>query len=165
MQTTMSAYAGRIIKRYGDTEDAYAKFIEKSCKCDPPFEDDELQSIWHSAQGFYKKISSQPGYVAPEEYNNPNDAEWDMPIPFAQRELPVFLIDALPETIRNYVVAVSESTQTPVDMSASAALAILALCQQGKFRIRGKADWTEPLNLFLVIVAEPSKPQIQFKRY
>ena len=155
--STMSAYAGRIIKRYGDTEDAYAKFIEKSGKCDPPLEDNELQSIWHSAQGFYKKISSQPGYVAPEEYNNLNDAEWDMPIPFAQRELPVFPIDALPETIRNYVVAVSESTQTPVDMSASAALAILALCQQGKFRIRGKADWTEPLNLFVVIVAEPSE--------
>lgn len=155
--STMSAYAGKIIKRYGDTEDAYAKFIEKSGKCDPPLEDNELQSIWHSAQGFYKKISLQPGYVAPEEYNNLNDAEWDMPIPFAQRELPVFPIDALPETIRNYVVAVSESTQTPVDMSASAALAILALCQQGKFRIRGKADWTEPLNLFVVIVAEPSE--------
>ncbi len=155
--STMSAYAGRIIKRYGDTEDAYAKFIEKSGKCDPPLEDNELQSIWHSAQGFYKKISSQPGYVAPDEYNNPNYAEWDMPIPFAQRELPVFPIDALPETIRNYVVAVSESTQTPVDMSASAALAILALCLQGKFRIRGKADWTEPLNLFVVIVAEPSE--------
>lgn len=42
-------------------------------------------------------------------------------------------------------------------MSASAALAILALCQQGKFRIRGKEDWTEPLNLFLVVVAEPSE--------
>ena len=155
--STLSAYAGNIIKRYGDTEDAYAKFIEKSGKCDPPLEDNELQSIWHSAQGFYKKISSQPGYVAPDEYNNPNYAEWDMPIPFAQRELPVFPIDALPETIRNYVVAVSESTQTPVDMSASAALAILALCLQGKFRIRGKADWTEPLNLFVVIVAEPSE--------
>ena len=155
--STMSAYAGKIIKRYGDTDEAYARFIEKSGECEPPLDDDELQSIWHSAQGFYKKIISQPGYVAPEEYNNPNEAEWDIPIPFAQKELPMFPIDALPETIRNYVVAVSESTQTPVDMSASAALAVLALCQQGKFRIRGKADWTEPLNLFVVIVAEPSE--------
>ena len=155
--STMSAYAGKIIKRYGDTDEAYAKFIEKSDECDPPLDDEELQSIWHSAQGFYKKISSQPGYVAPEEYNNPSEAEWDIPIPFAQKELPMFPIDALPATIRNYVVAVSESTQTPVDMSASAALAVLALCQQGKFRIRGKSDWTEPLNLFVVIVAEPSE--------
>lgn len=42
-------------------------------------------------------------------------------------------------------------------MSTSAALAILALCKQGKFRIRGKADWTEPLNLFVVVVADPSE--------
>ena len=155
--STMSAYAGKIIKRYGDTDEAYAKFIEKSNQCEPPLDNDELQSIWRSAQGFYKKISSQQGYVAPEEYNNPSEAEWDIPIPFAQKELPIFPIDALPATIRNYVVAVSESTQTPVDMSASAALAVLALCQQGKFRIRGKSDWTEPLNLFVVIVAEPSE--------
>lgn len=66
-------------------------------------------------------------------------------------------MEALPSTVRDYVLAVAESTQTPVDMSASAALAILALCEQGKFRIRGKADWTEPLNLFVVIVAEPSE--------
>ena len=51
----------------------------------------------------------------------------------------------------------AETTQTPVDMAATAALAVLALCQQGKYRIKGKDDWIEPLNLFTVIVAEPSE--------
>lgn len=83
--------------------------------------------------------------------------KWETPIPFTQAILPAFPVDALPSTVRDYVLAVAESTQTPVGMSASAALAILALCEQGKFRIRGKADWTEPLNLFVVIVAEPSE--------
>lgn len=155
--STLSAYAGNIIKRYGDTEEAYAKFMSKAAQCKPPLEDAELQSIWKSAQGFYKRISSQPGYVTPDEYNNPSETQWDIPIPFTQKELPLFPIDALPETVRDYVVAVSESTQTPVDMSAASSLAILALCQQGKFRIRGKSDWTEPLNLFVVVVAEPSE--------
>ena len=55
------------------------------------------------------------------------------------------------------MLAVAETTQTPVDMAATAALAVLALCQQGKYRIKGKDDWIEPLNLFTVIVAEPSE--------
>ena len=42
-------------------------------------------------------------------------------------------------------------------MSACAALAVMALCLQGKYRIKAKADWSEPLNLFTVIVAEPSE--------
>lgn len=114
--STMSAYAGNIIKRYGDSDEAYAKFMSKAAQCKPLLEDAELQSIWKSAQGFYKRISSQPGYVPPDEYNNPSETQWDIPIPFTQKELPLFPIDALPETIRKYVVAVSESTQTPVDM-------------------------------------------------
>jgi hypothetical protein len=66
-------------------------------------------------------------------------------------------VDAFPPEIRDYVLAVAETTQTPVDMAATAALAVLALCQQGKYRIKGKDDWIEPLNLFTVIVAEPSE--------
>ncbi|MBR0535871.1 MAG: DUF3987 domain-containing protein [Clostridia bacterium] len=155
--TTMSQFAGKVLKRFGDTDEAYACFISKSQQCDPPLEDDELKVIWRSAQQFYKKISSQPGYIPPEKYNEPFKVEWEVPIPLEKPLLPSFPVDALPPIIRDFVVAVSESTQTPVDMSASAALAVLALCEQGKFRIRGKADWTEPLNLFVVVVAEPSE--------
>ena len=36
-----------------------------------------------------------------------------------------------PPAIRDYVLAVAETTQTSVDMAATAALAVLALCQQG----------------------------------
>lgn len=70
---------------------------------------------------------------------------------------PTFPVDAFPPAIRDYVLAVAETTQTPVDMAATAALAVLALCQQGKYRIKGKDDWIEPLNLFTVIVAESSE--------
>ena len=103
---------------------------------------------------FMKKVQSQPGYVSPEEYASP---QWEEPIPFEQRNLPSFPTEALPQTIRDYALAVAESTQTPVDMSACAALAVMALCLQGKYRIKAKADWSEPLNLFTVIVAEPSE--------
>ena len=152
--STMSKIAGKLLKRYGDNDESYRKFLDCAGQCTPPLDDTELSQIWRSAQGFYKKVQSQPGYVPPEEYASP---PWEEPIPFEQRNLPSFPTEALPATIRDYVLAVSESTQTPVDMSACASLAVMALCLQGKYRIKAKADWSEPLNLFTVIVAEPSE--------
>ena len=155
--STMSKFAAKVLKKFGDTGEAYECFMSKSQQCVPLLDKSELKSIWNSAKRFYNKISAQPDYIPPEEYNKPFEEKWDKPIPLEKPSLPPFPIDALPSTIKDYVVAVSESTQTPVDMSATASLGILALCVQGKFRVRGKADWTEPLNLFTVVIAESSE--------
>ena len=156
--STLSHAAGKILKRWGDTKEARKKFLEEAEKCHPPLEREELQQIWSSALKFYRgKVKKQPDYVPPEEYNAPPEIKWEPPIPFTQHTLPTFPVDAFPPAIRDYVLAVAETTQTPVDMAATAALAVLALCQQGKYRIKGKDDWIEPLNLFTVIVAEPSE--------
>ena len=44
---TMSRFAGRILKKYGDTEKAHEAFLEHARKCDPPLPDSELKSIWN----------------------------------------------------------------------------------------------------------------------
>ena len=67
--STMSHYAGRIIKRYGDTEEAYQLYLQKAEKCDPPLDDAELKTIWNSALKFGAKVSAQEGYIPPEQYN------------------------------------------------------------------------------------------------
>ncbi|WP_278341908.1 phage/plasmid primase, P4 family [Acidaminococcus fermentans] len=66
---TMSRFAGRIIKRYGDSERAYSIFLEEANKCNPPLEAEELNKIWQSALRFGKKIAAQEGYVSPDQYN------------------------------------------------------------------------------------------------
>ena len=66
--TTMSRFAGRILKRYGITERAHNIFLEKAEKCNPPLEDSELKLIWHSACKFAEKVQNQEGYIPPEEY-------------------------------------------------------------------------------------------------
>ena len=67
---TMSRFAGRVLKRYGKTEKAYEVFLTQAKKCNPPLEDDELQTIWRSAIKFYEnKVIADDGYVAPEKYN------------------------------------------------------------------------------------------------
>lgn len=69
---TLSRFAGRVIKKYGDTDKAYQTFLEEAAKCEPPLDSSELGTIWHSAQRFYARLSSQEGYVAPEVYNDPS---------------------------------------------------------------------------------------------
>lgn len=42
-------------------------------------------------------------------------------------------------------------------MAGVIALALLALSMQRKYQIAGKHDWIEPLNLYVMVVAEPSE--------
>lgn len=66
--STMSRFAGKLVKRFGVTDTAYQKFLEKAAECEPPLPDDELETIWRSACKFGKKVASQDGYISPEEY-------------------------------------------------------------------------------------------------
>lgn len=66
---TMSRFAGRIIKKFGDTDEALNCFLEESEKCNPPLEHQELMGIWNSARKFFSKVQQQDGYISPEEYN------------------------------------------------------------------------------------------------
>lgn len=68
--STMSHIAGKIIKRYGNTEDAYQIFLKKAELCNPPLPESELGVIWRSASKFGKKVSNQEGYIPPEQYNS-----------------------------------------------------------------------------------------------
>lgn len=67
--TTMSHYAGRIIKRLGSTDEAYQQFLKEAEKCSPPLDDAELRHIWASAVKFGVKVAAQEGYISPEQYN------------------------------------------------------------------------------------------------
>lgn len=68
--STMSHFAGRVLKRYGNTDKAYRIFQEEAEKCSPPLEQEELDTIWQSACRFAKKVQGQEGYVPPEDYND-----------------------------------------------------------------------------------------------
>lgn len=155
--STMSRIGARIIKRYGDTPEAKELFLQAAGQCSPPLEDRELESIWAGKQRLYAKMCNQPGYIPPDAYNSTGPVVWDTPIPFDEYDLPTFPVDALPEVIRRYVLAVAESTQTSVDMAAVEALGVVSLCSQGKYFIRGNADWAEPLNTYTVVILPPAE--------
>ena len=63
---TLSRFAGRVLKRYGECSKAHEIFLEEAGKCEPPLEATELDTIWVSAVKFFRySISGQVGYVPP----------------------------------------------------------------------------------------------------
>ena len=68
---TMSRIAASLLKRYGDTEEAYEKYLTEAEKCDPPLEDSELKTVWKSALNLLPKIEAEEGYIKPETFNDP----------------------------------------------------------------------------------------------
>lgn len=91
-----------------------------------------------------KDISAIFGIFAPIERNS-------------NKTLQSFPVECLPDTIRTYIEAVAESLQVPVDMVVSLVLAALSLCVQGKFYVKVKADWIEPINLYMIVIGRPSE--------
>lgn len=67
--STMSHLAGRIVKRYGATEEARQIYLERSKLCEPPLSQEELDKIWGSAVKFGARIQKEDGYIPPDQYN------------------------------------------------------------------------------------------------
>lgn len=64
----LSHIAGKLIKRYGATDETHEKFLREAERCNPPLPDAELSKIWYSAKKFGLKVASQEGYIPPSEY-------------------------------------------------------------------------------------------------
>ena len=71
--------------------------------------------------------------------------------------LPPFPLDALPDFIRDYVKAVADHSQTSPDMAAVISLGVLAVCLQGKYEIESPSGFSEPLSLYMAVIAAPGE--------
>ena len=71
--------------------------------------------------------------------------------------LPNFPVGALPQVLKDYVLAVAEHSQTSADMASVIGLGVLAVCLQGKFRVEGTPGYYEPLSLYTVVIAPPGE--------
>ncbi len=67
---TLFRYALRVLIRFQDTPKAVSRFRAMVNRCDPPLTEEEIRSIWASANKYAKEMQSKPGYVPPEEYDN-----------------------------------------------------------------------------------------------
>lgn len=101
---------------------------------------------------------SQPARVLRAAPGDGPDNGWDPPLPLASSpRLPVFPVDALPMWMSDQVAAVAEATQTPPDLAGCIGLAALSTAAGGRAMARIRPGWSEPVNIYTVVVMEPSE--------
>ena len=87
---------------------------------------------------------------------NPNEKEWEQPIPFNHINIPDFPVHRLPKQLSDFVEALSESTQTPNEMAGVLSLGILSTAFQSRYIVERNSDWKEQLCLYTIAVAPPA---------
>ncbi|RSM58939.1 DNA primase [Amycolatopsis sp. WAC 01376] len=82
---------------------------------------------------------------------------WEAPLPLTtSATLPAFPVSALPPWLADQVEAVAEAIQTPTDLPGCLALAALSTAAGGRAEVTVRRGWAEPVNLYTVVVMEPS---------
>ncbi len=89
---------------------------------------------------------------------NPQNVGWENILPLDDvGVLPSLNPQFLPSVLQDYALACSEHYQTAFEMPLFCALACLATTVQGKYQVELKQGYIEPLNLYILITAEPSE--------
>ncbi len=107
----------------------------------------------------FQKVIKEYSEPVPDEWKattepaNVND--WQSPINLESAKLPLWPDNVFPESIQNFVTALSTSTETPPELSAMMVLAAISACAQGKYRVRVKPDYFEPVNIWTCAALPP----------
>ncbi len=91
--------------------------------------------------------------AALERLRTRNGARWPAPRPLT-REMPPLPVASLPTVMRRMVTATAASTQTPPDLAAFAALAVLSAATQGCWETHVRGGWSEQTVLYLAALAD-----------
>jgi replicative DNA helicase len=82
--------------------------------------------------------------------------EWEAPAQLAAASTAItFPTHALPPVLYDFVEALAEETQTPVDLAAMFVLAVCGASVAGRVEVRAWGRYTEPLNLYVAAALPP----------
>lgn len=89
--------------------------------------------------------------------------DWQEPIALNEAALPVWPDDVFPDVIQRYVTELSSAVETPPELAALLVLASISAAVQGKYRVRVKHGYFEPLNIWTLCALPPGsrKTEIQ----
>lgn len=88
------------------------------------------------------------------EPGNEEEIEWEEPIQLDNFDPPKFPTDLFSEDVQRYVNELSVSTETPIELASMCALSVLSAACQGKFRVKVKEDYREPLSIWACMLLE-----------
>ncbi len=81
--------------------------------------------------------------------------EWQAPIPFEERKLPLFPDKVFPDTIEKFVSELTRSTETPRDLAALTTMGAISTAVHSKYMIKTKVDHAESLNIWTLVALPP----------
>lgn len=85
----------------------------------------------------------------------PEADTWDNPIPLDNFQAESLDISCLPDALQKMVTATAAATETPLELAAGDCLAVLATAVHGKIVVSVKQGYTEPLNIWTMVLLEP----------
>lgn len=94
-------------------------------------------------------------YSADSQQQAPPE-KWAEPIPLDEPEPVRINPDALPPAVGDMIRAVSEFSETPLELPAGLSLPVLSTCLQGKIVIEVKSGYREPLNTMVATLLPPA---------
>lgn len=80
---------------------------------------------------------------------------WGPVLPFHSADLPAFPLAILPDWLREYCEAITETMQTPTDLAGMLAMAILSTACARRIEVRAWEGYEEPVNIYAVISMPP----------
>ena len=83
--------------------------------------------------------------------------QWPEPISLDQPELPLFPVDVFPTWLREYVEGLAAETETPADLAAMLALAVIATCAQRRIVAQIKPRYREQLCLWVLVMLQSAE--------
>jgi len=88
---------------------------------------------------------------------NPSNFQgWNPPLSLEGVLLLPWPKDVFSEPIEEFVRELSRSTETPIELSAMITLAVVAVAAQKKYRIQIKPDYSEPVNIWSLVILPPA---------
>jgi len=107
----------------------------------------------------FKEIVKQHSEPVPDEWKvaseQANTTNWQAPISLESAKFPPWPDGVFPGSIQDFVTALSVSTETPPELSAMMVLAAISAAAQGKYRVRVKQDYFEPVNVWICAALPP----------
>ena len=86
----------------------------------------------------------------------PLPEEWAAPVPFTAHNLPKLDAANLPPIIGDFCAGLAEEKQVPVEIAVAMSLSTLATAAQGRYIVRVREGYTEPLNIYTLCPLEPA---------
>ena len=123
-----------------------------------PVPDTGMDMKWLNTE--FKKIVEAHSAPVPHDWTVAAPIEqasdWQAPVSLTTATLPAWPDNVFPPDVQRFISGLAESTETPTELPALLVLATLAAAAQGKYRVRVKADYFEPVNVWTCVALPPA---------